>query len=391
MNLRKPAAISLMTLLMSLGANAQEDSIRAHRPFVAGGIYDKPFITRLGGKTTIGGYTDMVGLFTREAGVNEGWSFEARRFNLFTYSVLADGIIVASEIEIEHGGEEFKLEYGLVDIEFHEAVNLRGGIILSPLGKTNLVHDSPKLELVERPLMSTEIIPSTLSEAGIGFFGAFYPGQISRITYEVYAVNGFNQDVIEAAPSTQIAQGKGKLFEEDNNGEPGVVGRLAFSPRFGTEVGASFHTGAYNVFRREGLDIDRRRFLTILAVDAEHNEEWASVQAEYAMAKIQIPSPLKGIYAEKQHGMFLQVNVPFGRGLFDRWLRSEFTGSVRYDLVDFDRDLKGDDHQRLTLGINLRLIRDTVLKINYEQNWVTDRENNLTRSVRFLLSLASYF
>ncbi|MBI2620256.1 MAG: hypothetical protein HYW57_09255, partial [Ignavibacteriales bacterium] len=378
----RAATTVLLTVLLSFGAGAQVDSVRVARPFVAGGIYDKPFITRLGGKTTIGGYMDIIGGFTREAGINEGWSFEARRFNLFTYSVLADGIIVTSEIEIEHGGEEFKLEYGLLDIEFHEAVNLRGGIILSPLGKTNLVHDSPKLELVERPLMSTEIIPSTLSEVGGGFFGAFYPGEISRMTYEVYAVNGFNQDVIEGGVGTRIAEGKGTLFEEDNNGEPAVVGRVAFSPRFGSEIGASFHTGAYNIFRVEGLDVDRRRSLTILAADAEHVQDWLHLQAEYAQARIQVPPQLRGIYAERQHGGFLQANVPVVRGLFDRWPRSKLTASLRYEFVDFDRDLKGEDHQRLTLGLNVRFIQDAVLKFNYEQNWMTDRENNLTRSVR---------
>ncbi|MBI2619048.1 MAG: hypothetical protein HYW57_03110, partial [Ignavibacteriales bacterium] len=107
--------------------------------------------------------------------------------------------------------------------------------------------------------------------------------------------------------------------------------------------------------------------------------------------RIQVPPQLRGIYAERQHGGFLQANVPAVRGLFDRWPRSKLTASLRYEFVDFDRDLKGDDHQRLTLGINVRFIQDAVLKFNYEQNWMTDRENNLTRSVRLLMSFASYF
>lgn len=387
------AAVLVSALGLTTVAPAQEpDTARPFpRPLVAGGIYDKPFIARLGGKTTIGGYMDVVGSFAREMGVNEGWSFEARRFNLFTYSVLADGIVVTSEIEIEHGGEEIKLEYGILDIEFNEALNLRGGVILSPLGKTNLVHDSPKLELVDRPLMATEIIPSTLSEAGIGLFGALYPSDLSRLTYEVYAVNGFNQDVIENAPGTRIAEGKNKLFEEDNNGEPSVVGRIAFSPRFKTEIGASFHTGAYNVFLADGLKIDSRRLLTIVAFDAEHDEGWMNVQAEYALARIGVPPSLRGVYAEKQHGFFVQANFPFGGGVLARWPRSAFTASIRFDLVDFDADLQGDDHYRLTGGINIRPLQDVVLKVNYEQNWMRDRDFNLTRSVRFLVSLASYF
>lgn len=386
------AGTIVLWLLLTVASlvNGQDTTV-TRRPFVAGGIYDKPFMTRLGGKTTIGGYMDLLGSFHREAGINEGWSFDARRFNLFTYSVITDGVVVASEIEIEHGGEEFKLEYAILDVTFHDALNLRGGIILSPLSKTNLVHDSPKLEFAERPLVTTEIIPSTLSEAGVGFFGAFYPTDLARITYELYAVNGFHQDILEDAPGTRIPLGKNKLFEEDNNGEPAFVGRFAFSPSYGTDVGFSFHTGVYNVFTSEGLELDERRNLTILAFDAEHSMPWLSVQAEAAFASIDVPSSLRGLFAEKQWGYVVQANVPFARSIVSFWPRSVLTGSVRFEMVDFDQDLSGDDHTRLTLGVNFRPVQDTVIKLNYEQNWVRDRERNLTRGMRMILALSSYF
>ncbi len=391
MQIKSILIIAFLIFFASVNAHAQDSAHVRPLPLVQGGIYDKPFITRLGGKTVIGGYMDVTGMFTRHAGINDGWSFEARRFNLFTYSVLADGIVVTSEIEIEHGGEEIKLEYGLVDIEFNEAVNLRGGVILSPLGKTNLVHDSPRLELAERPLMATEIIPSTLSEVGAGFFGAFYPAQRSKITYEVYAVNGFTHDIIEDSPETRIPSGKNRLFGGDNNGSPAFVGRVAVSPSFGTEFGGSFHTGAYNVFEADGLPVDDRRSVTILAADAEHDMDWIRVQAEAVWAWIDIPPQLRGIFAWNQNGYFVEAHVPFGYSAFERWPRSRFTGSVRYEKVDFDAELAGNDHRRLTVGINLRFIQDVVLKMNYEHNWERDRENNLERGVRILMSLAAYF
>lgn len=392
LNKQLPTAFLAWMLVSTAVLFAQEDTVlQQHRPLVSGGIYDKPFITRLGGKTALGGYMDVVGAFEREAGVNHGWSFEARRFNLFTYSVLADGIVVTSEIEIEHGGEEIKLEYGLLDIEFDDALNLRGGMILSPLGKTNLVHDSPKLELVERPLMATEIIPSTLSEVGGGFFGAFYPSITSRLTYEVYAVNGFNQDIVEGTGGTRIPLGKNRLFEEDNNDEPSVVGRVAFSPTFGTEFGTSFYYGTYNVFRVERWDTDDRRSLSFLAFDVEHSESWVTLQAEYAANRVEIQPSMVGIFAERQDGYFVQANVPLMSGLLPRWERSKLSFAFRYDSIDFDKAVVGDDHQRITVGFNLRPVQDTVLKLNYEQNWIRDRESNLDRSVRFLVSFASYF
>lgn len=369
-----------------------QDTIPARpKPLVAGGIYDKPFITRVGSRTVIGGYTDMAGMWTRTAGINEGWSFEARRFNLFTYSVIADGIVVTSEIEIEHGGEELRLEYGLMDIELHEAVSFRGGVILVPLGKTNLVHDSPRLAFVERPLPATEIIPSTLSDVGAGFFGAVHPTPGSRVTYELYAVNGFTQDIIEDTPETRIAAGKHRLFEEDNNGEPAVVGRIAFSPALGSELGFSFHRGAYNVFSVDGLDTDARRSLTILAVDAEHSFGWMTLLGEYADATIDIPPALRSIFASRQYGYSVETHVPFLASLLPRWPASNLTGTFRFEFVDFDADLRGDDHFRTTAGLNLRFTSDAVLKFNYEWNWWRDRDGNLERGVRILTGVAAYF
>ncbi|HXG00020.1 MAG TPA: hypothetical protein VNL69_04505, partial [Bacteroidota bacterium] len=69
------AGTIVLWLLLTVASlvNGQDTTV-TRRPFVAGGIYDKPFMTRLGGKTTIGGYMDLLGSFHREAGINEGWS-----------------------------------------------------------------------------------------------------------------------------------------------------------------------------------------------------------------------------------------------------------------------------------------------------------------------------
>ncbi len=170
-----------------------------------------------------------------------------------------------------------------------------------------------------------------------------------------------------------------------------MVGRVAFSPDFGTEFGTSFYYGTYNVFRIEALDVDDRRSLSFIAFDVEYSESWINLQAEYAANKIEIQPSMVGIFAERQDGYYVQANVPLMSGLLPRWERSKLLLAVRYDFIDFDKAVVGDDHQRITVGFNLRPIQDTVLKLNYEQNWIRDRENNLDRSVRILVSFASYF
>ncbi|MCZ6681320.1 MAG: hypothetical protein O7E52_29235 [Candidatus Poribacteria bacterium] len=70
---------------------------------------------------------------------------------------------------------------------------------------------------------------------------------------------------------------------------------------------------------------------------------------------------------------------------------SVFTGVVRYGLVDFDTDLDGDSHDRLTLGLNFRPTEDTVFKLDYQYNWTRDRFNLEAKSAAFLFSAATYF
>ncbi|MGY8822853.1 MAG: hypothetical protein ACKVJG_02790 [Candidatus Latescibacterota bacterium] len=134
------------------------------------------------GRTRLGGYTEAHFGYERAAGFIEDLTFEAKRFNLFTYTSVSDRVRVASELEFEEGGEEIKVEMGLLDFEIPPALIFRAGILLSPLGRYNLAHDSPANELADRPLVSTELIPTALSEAGMGIYGALFPKDGMRIT-----------------------------------------------------------------------------------------------------------------------------------------------------------------------------------------------------------------
>ena len=157
-------------------APAPSDSVsRRGKPLIRGGYADKPFITRLGGRTVIGGYAEAEFRYEREAGVTEEATFVPRRFNIFTHSVVSDRVTIGSEIEFEEMGEEIKLEYASIDFLAHEALSFRGGVILSPLGKFNLAHDAPFNDLVDRPLVSTQIIPTALSEPGMGLCNGLSP------------------------------------------------------------------------------------------------------------------------------------------------------------------------------------------------------------------------
>jgi hypothetical protein len=374
-------------------AGAQRDTTRrdtTERPFIRGGVYDKPFLTRLGGRTALGGYAEVHARLERVDGRRDESGFEAKRFNLFTNTRVSDFVRIGAEIEFEDGASEIKLEYAAIDLRIHPSFTLRGGMLLSPLGRFNLAHDSPLNEFTDRPLVSTEVLGVALSEPGLGAFGQFGFARTGRLTYEVYATNGFHDGLItDSEEGTRIPLGRGNL--EDNNGMPAVVARVALSPARPVEIGVSVHHGAYNVSNDEGTRIDDSRDLTIGVLDGEVHVLGVQVAGEAALAAIDIAPSLTGIYASRQRGAYVEAVRSFGRGLISTMPSSSFAAKVRFDYVDFDSERVGQSVGQVTLGANFRPTQDSVVKLDYVRGRSRDEFNNRADHAFLLFSLATYF
>jgi hypothetical protein len=352
----RPALLVLCAALLTSLPAVGED-----RPAVPGGVYDKPYLTRALGGTAVGGYIDHE-LFWNDAEK----AFDQHRFIPFLFGEVNERIHVSAEIEFEHGGNlgeggELKLEFATLDIAFHEAATLRGGVILSPLGRFNLLHDSPLNDLTNRPLVAREIIPTTLSESGMGFFGTFYPSEEAVAGYELYVVNGFDGETAD-----RIRSGRGNLGG-DNNEEKSIVGRLNYSPFLGVEVGGSFHVGAY--------DDAGDHNLTIWALDGSWNRGAFDLRGEFAAANVD------GAAEDSRSGYYGQAAYHFLHGALPNFPASVVTAAARYDYID----LGGTDETRYTVGLNVRPVEETALKLDYE---VYDRDEDRTG---FILSMTSYF
>lgn len=395
--MKKRTAYTFFALLIATStaatrgdAQVPTDTTKVERPFVRGGVYDKPYLTSLQGKTALGGYAEAHARWQRVAGLRDEAGFEAKRFNLFTNSVVSDFVRIGAELEFEDGGREIKLEFAAIDLRIHPSLTLRGGMLLSPLGKFNLSHDSPLNEFTDRPLVSTELIGVTLSEPGFGAFGQVSVGRAGRFTYEIYGTNGFHDGLItNSEAGTRIALGRGNF--EDNNGAPAVVGRMAWSPKIGYELGLSGHRGAYNVFNEEGTVIDERRDLSIGVLDLEAVIRGIQLSGEAVLARIDIPPGLEGIYAGKQHGLYVEAVREFGRAWIRTMPASMFAAKARFDYVDFDTQLHGNSTAQLSLGINFRPTRDSVLKLDYVRGRGRDEFNNRAEHASVLASIATYF
>lgn len=362
-------------------------------------IYNRPFVADIGsGRTAVGGYVEGNTNYFAEDGVSDGFSMELRRFNIFLYSSIGSRLSFFSELEFEHGTEEIALETALVDFAFSPAVVARVGILLPPLGAFNQNHDSPKWDIVDRPLVSTQIIPSTLSEVGFGVHGQFY-FDAAAVGYQVYLVNGLGAGVVSNDHGrTFLPAGKSeKAFGEDNNGSPSLTARVgARIPN--AEVGLSYYTGVYNDFRVEGDEVDEKRGLSVIAIDGRVAIGEVLLQGEAAFASVDVPENLRDLFGDKQFGGFLEVVVPvFEMNLFRD--EAAMLGAIaRAEYVDFNRGSftetgasRYDDITALVVGTSFRPNAETVFKANYRYHWIRDLLGNPARLGGVQVGFATYF
>jgi hypothetical protein len=356
-------------------------------------IYGKPFLQR--GTAAVGGYMDIEFL----AG-EDGSTFDQHRFVPFLYAEVSDRVHVASEIEFEHGGlvsggggtdGEIKVEFATIDIAVGEPLNVRGGVLLSPLGRTNIYHDAPMLDLTERPLVDRSIIPTTLSESGLGVYGTVYPSDLVVVQYEAYLVNGFDDGTVNGDGVLSIRSGRGSQ-RNDNNNSRAFTGRVNVSPRLGTDIGVSVHTGDY--------DSEGRRNLTIAALDfmfargpVEVLGTGATARADLSAGDVQAVAGAAPEDPAKAAGFFLEGRVHFLAGAVAGLPQGVFTGTVRADYVDRDTNVDGHDQERLTLGVNLRITEETVVKndVLFDRERASGSTSWGDTGTAYRFSLATYF
>lgn len=161
------------------------------------------------------------------------------RFVTYVGYKFNDWLVLNSEIEFEHASTE---EHGAAEVEFltldallHPAFNLRGGLLILPMGFINEIHEPPFYHGNERPLVETRLLPSTWRANGFGIFGKLG----AQVDYRVYGITsldakGFHSDGIRGG-----RQSGGLDLAEDWS----AVARVDYEPVLGVTFGGSAYIG----------------------------------------------------------------------------------------------------------------------------------------------------
>lgn len=385
--------------------------------------YAKPFLSAP--KAIVGGYVDvMYNNLSRQNLDNPSRnSFGQQRMVPFIYADITDHIKFATELEFERGGTNSAQGDGSMTIEFaqldylvNEPINIRAGILLMPVGKFNLLHDSPLNDLVDRPMVSRIVIPSTWFEAGAGIYGSLYPSSQSKLDYEVYAVNGMSQTA-GAITDAGVRNARGSV-SRDRDDNKAVVGRVAFSPMLGIEVAGS---GFHGTYKPSAGAVGTGR-ISIFALDWTLQRGPFEIIGESAWSRIS-NNDATGVAGNPigpagMQGYYIQGNYHFMPEFLKKWAPSHFTDAstftavVRWEQVDTDTDDRtriaantlGNRREldRLTLGLNFRPIEDTVFKFDWQFNTQNNAKglvnggdlgsaNSPLNGNGFLVQAATYF
>ncbi|HTH58001.1 MAG TPA: hypothetical protein VL728_18265 [Cyclobacteriaceae bacterium] len=366
-------------------------------------IYNRPFLSVSKSPVAVGGYVEANWQHLGTNGVSEGNQFQMRRLTLFLGSSIYKKIKFLSEIEFEDGTKEINIEFASVDFELHPLLNLRGGVVMNPIGAFNQNHDGPKWEFIDRPISATQMLPATWSNVGFGLYGKLYKNNWVY-AYETYLTNGFDDKIISntqnrtSLPASKLNPNR---FEESSNGQMLVTAKVAVKNRKIGELGLSYMGGVYNKFEQDGIRLDKKRRVDVWAVDFNTVLPYTKtyITTEWAFVNVDIPDTYTQQYGTKQAGGFVDFVQPVIRKPIFGYTRSVVNANFRFEYVDWNvgkfRETGtniGEDVVSVMPGLSWRPFSQTVIRMNYRYQWQTDILGNPpAKTSGFQIGFSSYF
>jgi len=366
-------------------------------------VYNRPFL-RVGKlPVTLGGYVEANWQHLGTDGISEGHQFQFRRLSLFLASTIFKRIKFLSEIEFEDGAREISIEFAALDIELHSLINLRGGMILNPIGAFNQNHDGPKWEFTDRPIAMTQMLPATWSNAGFGIYGKHYTKDW-MFGYEFYVSGGFDNSIIQNEENKTFlpaAKENSERFEESSSGKALITGKLAVRNNKIAELGLSYMGGVYNKHQEDGLVLDEKRRADVFAVDFNTTlpKIKTFVTGEWVWVYVNVPETYSQQFGSKQQGGFVDIVQPVLKRKIFGWENAVFNIACRLEYVDWNagtfKETGGnivDDLWSVVPGISFRPVAQTVLRLNYRYQKQRDILGNPPATTGgFIFGVSTYF
>lgn len=337
--------------------------------------------------TSIFGYGEFN--YNRYRDAERTTKADLRRFVIGFGHRFNEQLTFMSELEVEHAVAsksdegEVAMEQAYLNYRFTDAVNVKGGLFLVPLGILNETHEPPAFYGVERNEIETRIIPTTWREMGLGVHGLV----AQNLRYDLGITTGFNAGKLdEHDTGVRSAHQEGSLADAH---DLSLYAALNYrSPGF--LIGGGFFTGntGQNGQANPMLRGVAAR-LRLWDVHAKYSIAGFDLQALYASgtlgdadkinaailasspAPFAAPKSFKGWYGQAAYHLYRRGDLDF----------APFIRLERYEIrqeEDLANGLLQDPNnfERVrTIGFNLRIHPQVVIKSDF-QSYSTDKSKS---------------
>ena len=292
-----------------------------------------------------------------------------------------------TEIEFEHVKEVY-VEQAFLQYKVNNFLNLRGGLMLVPMGIINEYHEPVTFNGVERPLVDKYIAPTTWRELGVGFTGNVLP---LSIKYQAYVVNGFNSFDGQANVSGKNGFRKGR----QKGGESfmsalNFAGKVEYYGIRGLNLGVSGYVGKTQSTLYNGISKEDEfavatadssvLHMAMLGMDFRYSYSGFQLRGQFYYTNIGNSSQYNSftITEDGKHNDVGRAMIGYYAEIGYNVLRfskskKQLVPFVRYEYLDRHHMVNADTQRNyayqvtnMTTGLSLHLTKGTVVKADIQ-------------------------
>jgi hypothetical protein len=318
-------------------------------------------------KLTIGGYGEIQ----YEQPEGQDGELNLERMVLFFGYKFNERVQFVTEIEIEDA-KEVEAEQAFLQYRLNDKINLRGGLMLVPMGIINEYHEPTTYNGVSRPSMDHDIVPTTWREIGFGVSGKF--DEVS-LRYQAYIFNGF----LSVNGEGEALGGASGLRNGRQEGVKAVVGTPSFSTKWdyygipGLRLGLSGYFGRTQA--EEGMaDVDGADVgIAMLGLDARYAYQRFSARGQFVRANLSDTEAYNTLYSTDLGSALQGWYLETAYNLLPLAKKQQLYAFMRYEDYDTQASVDGGllkngsyDRNDWTFGLTYAIAPGAVVKADYQ-------------------------
>ncbi len=360
--------IAILISTIAIAQETQQDSLR---------VVNRLLSDYNNNRLTIGGYAQID--YNEPDGSTPGKLDVHRLVLLFGYK-FNDKVSFLTEIEYEHVKEVF-VEQAFVNYNINVNFNIKGGLMLVPMGIINEYHEPPTFYGVERPGVDHDIVPTTWREIGVGVSGKF---DNLSLKYQAYIFNGF----LSYKDGEGTLRGKDGLRKGRQKAAESIINSPNLSVKFdyygilGLKLGLA---GYFGKTQTDDTSIEASTVgVSMIGLDARYIYNSLELRGQYIYTSLSGTSDYNNLTGKdlgsKMDGLYGEIAYDF-MPILNKKSSKKLVLFTRYEKFNTHKQTEGSlepnkayNRKIITSGIDYKIASGVALKVDYQ--WLDNAEQN---------------